>query len=480
MFRPCVRAHVGSAAFVLLMLCLPGTVLAQQAKVSFRVAPFGTTKSASPLFKIDIVEPQSRKGMTLPSLTLVDTSTGPRLTNLALTMPRLLIGETSVESKFGDQPLPRSFVSSPLAGASVKRPIRGLSFSTSGSTPWSFSVGQLDNGTNQPATSSTAPGIMALAMGLTPTKRVNVAPRLLVPLGTPAAQANLGTAIQAQLTPHMSFVSDVGAADIAHGSWDPLAAAGVIAHWSGAEVETNMVRGAPIPTSQNANTAMVGSVDREVVRGQLRSIPGVTVSALASLSRPASDEHAVDTKTGSVGIAYDRLPYGQLAATNQNEDYPTLDINTTRVEWRHAPVGGFAVRFTGKRQSYDNVPQSTQLARQLEVDFPGWRGQDPGTRLEVHTAITADPTLSPSPTLSSRFTGRVAMFGNVGLAGETEVGVKLDDGGGLVRALRLTSEVPVFRATALQLLYSYRPGMPFVLNQAIEARISRTIKLAGW
>jgi hypothetical protein len=72
------------------------------------------------------------------------------------------------------------------------------------------------------------------------------------------------------------------------------------------------------------------------------------------------------------------------------------------------------------------------------------------------------------------------MFGNVGLSGETEVGVKLDDGGGLVRTLRLASEVPVFRLTALQVLYSYQPGMPFVLNRAFEARISRTIPLSGW
>ena len=85
MSKACVRARVNSVAFVLLLIALiafPAPALAQRAKVSFRIAPFGSP-NLSPLFKVDVVNPVSHGGVTVPSFSLTDTKTGPQFTNLA-------------------------------------------------------------------------------------------------------------------------------------------------------------------------------------------------------------------------------------------------------------------------------------------------------------------------------------------------------------------------------------------------------------
>ena len=63
-----------------------------------------------------------------------------------------------------------------------------------------------------PAASSNAPGVVALAMGVTSSKELSVTPRALVPVGSQTAQSSVGTAIRADVSQHVSFVSDVGAA----------------------------------------------------------------------------------------------------------------------------------------------------------------------------------------------------------------------------------------------------------------------------
>jgi hypothetical protein len=48
-----------------------------------------------------------------------------------------------------------------------------------------------------------------------------------------------------------------------------------------------------------------------------------------------------------------------------------------------------------------------------------------------------------------------------------------------LRALRVTTEMPVVPATRLQLSYSYRAGAQFPVGQVFEARILRRLNL-GW
>jgi hypothetical protein len=465
---PSLHVRVGIAAFVLQCVVLPLPASAQQAKVSLRVAPIGSA-SATPLFKVEIVEPQARRGFLLPSLTLTKTQTGPRVTNLALALPDLTFGETAVAPRLGDQQLPRMFSSSPVAGASLKRPIRGLSFSTKGSTPWALSIGQLHAGSGAPLLSSGAPAIVALAADLAPRKRLAVAPRVLVPLGGRGLHTNVGAGVRAELTDNLLLVSDVGAADAANAGWVPLGAAGVVAHWAKTEVETSVLRGAPSLASQG--TATISSIDRELVRGQLQPVNGLTFTSQASRSRRSSaTDHSTDTTAGSIGVTIERLPYGQLAASRRRELNRSQEVDTTSVEWRPSAVSGFVVRFAEIR------PGTGKATRELELDLPGWfRGERAG-RMDFHALVKQDAVTS-APTLGSRLKGRVDVTKGIGLTGETELGLTADGTGTLLRGLRLASDVEILKQTALQVLYTHRPGLRFTFDRAFEARVSRTIDL---
>ena len=206
----CVRMGLVSVA---LLLGFVSRSTAQEAHVSFR-APLNT--SGATLFNFDIVEPPKQPVVALPSVTVVETTRGPRMSNVALKLPPLSIGGTPVTSNLGDQALPRTFSSSPWAGDFVKRPIRGLSFSTTGSAPVNVLVGQMD-GARPLIQPGEAPGVVALSMGAGSNKEVSVTPRALVPMDS-KTQASVGTAIRTEVSQHVSLVSDVGAAGTAqHG-----------------------------------------------------------------------------------------------------------------------------------------------------------------------------------------------------------------------------------------------------------------------
>jgi hypothetical protein len=480
MSKACVRARVDSVAFALLLMvliALPAPVLAQRAKVSFRIAPFGSP-NLSPLFKIDVVEPVSRGGVVVPSFTLTDTKTGPEFTNISLLFPDVALGTTAVASRLGDQPLPSTFVSSPLSGTSVKKPMRGVSFSTAGATPWTFLVGQLNTGSGAPGLSSGAPAVAALALSLAPDKRMSVAPRLLVPVGArETGQTSIGTSIRAKVSPHISVVSDVAAAATARTGWAPLASAGVSGRWAGTEVETSVLRGAP--SHGTTGPAIFGTLDREVARGRLQPLPGLTISGFASRSRPANIADASDTKVGSFGVAYERLPYGNLMATRQTELTSQQALEITRVEWRHAAAGGLTLRYTETRATHADAPATDSASKLVEVDLPRLTPQRAGGRLNLRAALTANSSAA-TPGIGSKLSGRVGVYDEIALFGETELGLAGRDGGQFLRALRVTTDVPVVQDTSIQLLYTYRSGTPFSFDRAFEARVSRTINLFTW
>jgi len=464
------------AAFALL-LGFSSASTAQEAQVLLRTAPF-TTLSATPVFKVDIVEsPKRTTGVppSVPSVTVVDTPIGPRMSNVALKLPSITIGGTPVASQLGDQALPRTFSSSPWAGNGVKRGMRGLGFSTAGATPVSLQVGQLD-ATSHLTQPDNAPGVVALSMGVTSSKQFSVTPRALVPVGAKTTQTSVGTAIRADVSRNVSFVSDVGAAGTKQRGWDPLAAAGVLGHWSGAELETNLLRGmSPVGTS---DIATVGSLDREIVRGVLRSIPGMTISTQASWSRPTSAPQSADTTVGSFGVAYDRLPIGVLTATRQDEDSSLQQIDTTRIEWRHKSAGGIVVRYVEREQMPRDRLQVAMVSKQVELELPRWIERDLRNRLDVRAVLTENP-MPGTPTLSSKLSGRFDVLGDVGVIGDTEVGIT--GSGPTLQALRLTSKVPLPDRTAVQLVYTYQARGPYVFdNQSFEARLSRSIPLLGW
>jgi len=359
----------------------------------------------------------------------------------------------------------------------MKKPIRGFSFSTAGTTPWTVAVGQLNSGSGGSALSSGAPSVAAVAVSLASNKRVAVAPRLLVPVGArDEGQTSIGTAVRAKVIPHISFSSDVGAADTARSGWAPLASAAVSGQWAGTEVETSVLRGAP--SRGTTGPAIVGTVDREVARGRVRPLPGLTLSAAASWSRPANSADTPDTKVGSVGVAYEHLPYGNLSATRQTELSSQQALEITRLEWRHAAAGGLTLRYT-ETHNAAAAPGTDAASKLVEVDLPRLTPQRTAGRLNLRAALTANPS-STTPGIGSRVSGRVGVYDEIALFGETELGLAGSDGAQLLRALRVTTDVPILQDTSVQLLYTYRAGTPFSFDRAFEARVSRTINRLAW
>jgi hypothetical protein len=393
---------------------------------------------------------------------------------VALKLPPLSIGGTSVDSQLGDQALPRTFSSSPWAGDLVKRPIRGLGFSTTGSTRVNFLVGKMDG--SRPLTQpGDAPGVVALSMGVGSNQELSVTPRALVPMGS-TTQASVGTAIRTEVSQHVSLVSDVGAAGTTEHGWDPLASAAIIGHWSGAEFETNLLRGgSPVGIT---DIPTVRSLDREIIRGKVRSIPGITISTQASWSRPSSAPTSAGTTVGSIGVAYDRLPIGALTAARQEEDSSVQQVDTTRIEWRHKPDSGIVVRYIQWEQTPRDRLLSGVSSKQMELEVPGWVSRGLRNRLNVGALLTQNPEPG-APTVSSRLSGRFDVVRDIAVTGDTEVG--FTGGGPTVRVLRLASSVPLLDRTAVQLLYRYQARGPYVFeNQSFEARLSRSIPLANW
>jgi hypothetical protein len=353
--------------------------------------------------------------------------------------------------------------------------MRGLSFSTAGPTPLNLSVGELD-ATARSAAQAERPNVVALTMGMTPGQEFAVTPRALVPLGSNTTPASVGTAIRAEVNRHVSVVSDVGAAGDRQHGWEPLAAASVMGHWRGTELETNLLRGmSPIGAPEMSS---VGSLDRESLRGLVRSIPGTTISAQASWSRPASASTSAESTVGAVAVAYDRLPIGVLTASRQDEDGVLQQIDTTSVEWRRKPVGGVVVRYIEKEQTPRDPLQSEVVSKQVVLELPGWIERDLRNRMDVRAVLSESPMWG-TPTFSSRLSGRFDVAGDVGVTGDTEVGIL--GRGPALRALRLTSSVPLLDRTAVQLVYTYQAHGVFAFaDHSFEARLSRAIPLVNW
>jgi hypothetical protein len=469
------RGHHGllravAAAFGVLML--PALAAAQEATMSTTVASFGAGGAAS-VINLDSIDakPATDRGPALPSLAVTDDGSGLRVRNLVLELPDLGLGGMAVASRLGDQPLPAGFRADPLAGPALATPIRGLTFTTAGISPLSLSFGRMGT-----ATATGTPALAAAAVSFTPSTRLSVRPQVLVPVGSPEAQTSVGTAIQANVVGNVALMTNVGVAGTGDMAWAPLASARLVSQWPRAGIETSVLRGAAAPAS-DTGTALVSSIDREAARAQVQPLPGLTLSAVASASRPAADPSADDTSLGSLRVSYDGLSSGQLAAVRQREATASRESEITSLEWRQRGLGRMAVRYVDRRASDSTRHGADEVSSRVELDFPALLSR-PARRLDLRCALAGGSSSLTGPALNSRVSGRVGLIDNAALSGETELGITGGDGQ-VLRALRVTTDMPVVPATRLQLSYSYRAGAQLPLGQVFEARILRRLNL-GW
>lgn len=475
--RPHLRLGVVAAASVLCALLPAALATAQQTNLTTRVASLGAGTGTS-LITLDSIRPKpaTDRGLALPSLTLTDDGSGLRVRSLVLELPDLGLGDVAVASRLGDQPLPAVFRSGALAGRTLMAPIRGLTFTTAGTVPSSFSIGQIGSGPYAGPPGPDSPALAAAAVSFTPASRVSLTPKLLIPLGSSDAQRSLGTAIQAKVVGNLSLVSDLGLAGAVDTTWSPLASARLVGKWPRGAIETSVLRGATPPPA-DTDTVLVSSQDREAAQAQMQPLPGLTLAALTSSSRPSSDPDADDTILGSLRIAYDRLPSGQLTAVRQRETVASRESLLSSLEWRQRGLGSMVVRYVQKRASDSAQEGAGEASARVEVDLPALAPRA-GANVDLRAAITAGSNSLTGPGVNSRVSGRVGLIDSAALTGETEFGITGGDGQ-LLRALRLTTEMPVVPATRLQLSYSYRAGARFPVGQLLEARILRRLDL-GW
>jgi hypothetical protein len=428
------------------------------------------------LINFDAVKPKpaADRGLALISLALTDDGSGPRVRNLVMELPDLDLGEVAVASRLGDQPLPAVFRAAPLAGSALASPMRGLTFTTAGTAPLSLSLGQMGTVLATGAPAPTSPALAAAAVSFTPNTRLSVTPQVLLPVGSPDAQTRVGTTIQANVIGNLALVTDVGAAGTADTAWAPLASSRLVAQWPRAGIETSVLRGAAAPRTET-DTAFVSSRDRETAQARVQPLPGLTLAALTSSSRPATDPNADDTTLGSLRIAYDGLPTGRLAAVQQRETTASRRSEITSLEWRQRGLGRMAVRYVQQRASDSALDGVDDASSRVEVDLPALAPRCAG-RLDLRAGLTAGSSSLTGAGLNSRVSGRVGLIDDAGLTGETELGITGGDGQGL-RALRVTTEMPVVPATRLQLSYTYRAGAQFPFGQVFEARIQRRLHL---
>ncbi len=463
-----------AAAWALSALMTPFVATAQEAVMSTTVAPVGSGTATS---RIDLrsVEPKpaTDRGLALPSLSLVDDGSGPRVTSLSLELPDLDLGGMSVASSLGDQRLPAAIRSAPLAGPALASPARGLTLTTRGSAPLSVSFVQMP----APVVAVLpTPAFAAVAASITPNSRLFVTPRIVVPSSDPGAQMSFGTGLQAKVIGNLAMTTDVGMAGTADTGWAPLASARLVGQWPRAGVETIVVRGAAAPEAARS-PALVSSQDREAAQAQLQPLPGLTLAALTSISRPSSDRVGDDTTLRSLRIAYDRLPSGQVAAVQQRQTMASRESDITSFEWRQRGLARMTVRYVRQSASDPALAEANKSSSRVEVDLPALQSRS-ALSMNVHAALTAG-SISPTDSgVSSTFSGRLALIDHAALTGETELGLTRRDAQ-VLRGLRVTTEVPVVPATRLQLSYVYRTAADAGLGQVFEARIVRRVTL-GW
>jgi hypothetical protein len=456
------------------VLMTSALLTAQEANMS-TVASLGTGTS---LIQLDAVKPKpaTDRGLALPSVTITDDSSRLQVRNLVLQLPDLDLGDIAVAPRLGDQPLPAVFRVAPLAGSGLASPIRGLVFTTTGTAPLNLSFGQ--TGT-VPATGTPAPGSPALAaaaVSFTPNARLSVIPKMVIPVGSPDAQKSVGTMIQANVAGKLAVITDVGMAETGDTAWAPVAAARLVSQWPRAGIETSVVRGAPTPPAET-NRAVTSSRDREAAQAQVQLTPDLTVAALTSSSRSAADPDAINTTLGSLRISYDGLPTGQLAALRQRETTASRESEISSLEWRQRGLGRMVVRYVQQRKVDSAMEAADEASSRVEVDLPRLAPRCAG-RLDLRAGLTAGSNSLMGSGLNSRVSGRLDLIDAAAVTGETEFGIT-GGSGEVLRALRVTTDMPVVPTMRLQLSYSYRAGAQPPFGQVFETRILRRLNL-GW
>ena len=278
-------------------------------------------------------------------------------------------------------------------------------------------------------------------------------PQVVIPVGSPDAQTSVGTAIQANVVRQLRPADGRGRQrDQRHG----LGAAGVCpSRRPLAPRRHRNERAARRGRAAHRDGARV----RVVTRPRGRAGTGAAAAGphscgahelVAPRGRPGCRRH--ETRLAPRRLR--RPPDRALAALRQRETTASRESEITSLEWRQRGLGRMAVRYVQQRASDSALDAVDEASSRVEVDLPTLAPHSAG-RLDLRAGLTAGSSSLTGPGVNSRVSGRVGLIDDAALTGETELGIT-GGGGQVLRALRVTRDMPVVPAMRLQLSYSYR------------------------
>lgn len=470
------RSLVGAAVLGGIVMC-PAAVLAQEARVSFRVFPFSPANQSPPV-TVEIRGTPSSKGVSFPSFTLSKTERGPQLTGFLTALPSVDLGKLTLAPHYGDQRVGLEFLPSALSGMSFDaRSMRGLSIATTaGGGSWALMLGQLPTSSAN-LLGTSLPKTLAFSGSIKPRRTVSIAPRLIARVGrqrTDAPQTSLGTGMRIDAGRNLALITDVGVARGGSDNWAHLAAAGAIGRWSRAGFEASMRRG-------DRSFTLLGAVpfaaeDRELLAGRLLLSRGFTLSGEASSSRPADthDRHAGKV-AGSLALTVERFRAGRLVVADEQATDASRRQQRLHIEWRHRHKEGFIVRYLQRQDTARSGSPGPATGR-LEVDVRAAPIRGDRLTTDVRTVMVVAPA-EQVPLLTSRVNTRF-VYRRIRLGSEAEITMFQVRRAGVIRALRLTNETPLLKDTSIELSYAYQEAASLPLARRLEARLTRVVRFS--
>ena len=215
----------------------------------------------------------------------------------------------------------------------------------------------------------------------------------------------------------------------------------------------------------------LSSRDREAAQAQVQPLPGLTLAALTSSSRPSFDPVRMTRHSDRCGSPTTGSGTGKWLRFSSARRRPRGSRTSPRSSG-YAGVGpDHGVLRASARIGLGGARGQARARLAWNWTFPSLVPCSAGC-LDLRAALTAG-SISPTDSgLNSKVSGRVGLIDSAALTGETELGLTGRDGQ-VLRGLRVTTEMPVVPATRLQLSYAYRTGAQFPLGQVFEMRILR-------
>lgn len=466
------RPSKAGLSLLLVLLVNPPIASADDRRMTLLFRPAAATAP----FSAEITA-GSRRSIALPSLTLTGDRSGLRLQGYTTQLPAVTVRGVSLAPRYGDQRLAFEFQPSALAGMALSpRAVRGLIVTAAGkSFAGTMLVGRLSTDDGTSLLGSAVPRVFALSGTLKPTPKLAISPRLVAPLGQPAAGARidptLGVGLRAEVSPHVSLFGDLGRTRARSGRWGQLAAAGALGRWSRVSFEASASR------ADDAFTVLgpvpFAAMDRKLASTRVLLLRGVTVEGQVSRLQPISRSRRADgTLARSTTLRTDRVPGGSLILRMDRSTASARRAGELTIEWRARKSSGLVLQW---QQHSSGSGSAIRRTHRFQVGVPTIPTGSARIVLGLESSMRLSSLSRTDSRITTKIKGRVAAGARIGLTGEAEFGVL---GIAKIRrlgAVRVGADIALSRGASIQLVHTHTAGNTPPLWKRTEVRFTRTL-----